>query len=203
MAIIDKYIGKTIGQYKILDKCNNKSIDGHSLYNAECLKCGYIKYDSRIVWLKEENKNCLHYDWNINWYSSRLHRIFNDMKARCYNENEKSYVFYGVKGIKICEEWLNNPQNFNDWSINNGYENNLTIDRIDSDKNYCPENCRWITAEINSKYKSTTNMIEVNGIINSGRGWSNKLGFGPNYMNTYIRKNGYEKCVDLIQSLLR
>ena len=67
------------------------------------------------------------------------------MKQRCYNKNKDNYKWYGGRGISVCDEWLNNFMSFYDWSINNGYKDGLKIDRIDVNKNYCPENCRFIT----------------------------------------------------------
>lgn len=87
-------------------------------------------------------------------YKSRLYRIYANMKYRCYNSNCDAYVNYGEKGICLCEDWLgdNGFMNFYNWSMNNGYADNLTIDRIDENGNYCPENCRWITLSENVAY---------------------------------------------------
>lgn len=124
------------------------------------------------------------------------------MMFRCYDTTYKSYRFYGALGITVCDEWLYNPESFETWSMENGYEDTLSIDRIDSSKCYSPDNCRWITRNENSKWKKSTRYIEVDGEINSGRGWSTKLGYGPNYINTYIRKHGIEEAKSLIRNKL-
>lgn len=79
---------------------------------------------------------------------TRLYRIFAGMKQRCNNPTRKDYIFYGSKGIKISHEW-EDFISFEKWSLANGYTDQLTIDRIDSDKDYCPENCQWITLSEN------------------------------------------------------
>ena len=73
------------------------------------------------------------------------------MKIRCYNPKRKEYKTYGGKGIIICDEWLESFDNFAIWALNNGYELGLTIDRIDSDGNYEPSNCRWLSRSENSR----------------------------------------------------
>lgn len=82
----------------------------------------------------------------------RMYRIYHHMRDRCYNEKNDAYRNYGGKGIKVCDEWFNDFKVFKEWSINNGYDNNLTIDRIDSDDDYKPSNCRWVTKSLNTTY---------------------------------------------------
>jgi len=79
----------------------------------------------------------------------RLYRIWHGMKQRCFNRNSDKWNNYGKQGITICQEWLV-FDNFYNWSIEHGYKDNLTIDRIDSNGNYEPSNCQWITREENS-----------------------------------------------------
>lgn len=78
---------------------------------------------------------------------SRLYRIYTGMKTRCYNHNAPEFKYYGARGIELCQEWANSFETFFDWAISNGYSDNLSIDRIDNDKGYCPKNCRWTTAK--------------------------------------------------------
>lgn len=100
---------------------------------------------------------------------TRLYAIFSGMKSRCYNPNDAHYRWYGAKGITICDKWMgeNGLQNFFDWSLSHGYNEDLTIDRKDSDKGYSPDNCQWITRSENTSRASSKPY--------SGKGISNKL----------------------------
>ena len=91
---------------------------------------------------------------------TRIYNIWNGMKIRCYDKNNHNYSKYGQKGIKVCDEWKNNFISFYGWSINNGYTDNLTLDRIDTKGNYTPENCRWTTQKIQQNNRSNNKIIE-------------------------------------------
>lgn len=92
----------------------------------------------------------------------RLRRIWWGMKTRCYNKNDREYKYYGQRGIVISDEW-HIFENFKNWSLNNGYDNNLTIDRIDVNGNYCPENCRWADIFTQNNNKRTNIILEYKG----------------------------------------
>lgn len=205
---MDKYVGTDIGIYHIESVCDNRDTDGHKLYHAKCKYCEY-ENDMRLSTIKHATM-CKHQDRAGNllefkpyWNYPRLRSIFGSMKDRCFNENNKDYYWYGGKGISIYQEWLNNPKLFEEWAINNGYSDNLTIDRIDSDGDYTPDNCRWISQKENTRRAGKVNWIDVDNIVLTGRQWAQKLQIGINTINSIIRKYGLDKTKELIAAMLK
>lgn len=94
--------------------------------------------------------------------NTRLFRIWCEMKHRCYLKSDTNYFKYGARGIKVCEEWKNDFVNFYNWSINNGYKEDLTIDRIDNEEGYFPENCRWATYAQQNKNRNLKRKKDFN-----------------------------------------
>lgn len=185
-------IGPNFGLYEILYECPTRAKDGHRLYHVRCSQCGW-ESDVLLSQVRKA-RTCCHRGvdgkykhYQTRWRNKRIGDIFNGMKARCYNRFCKSYPKYGGKGIQISEEWLDNPNLFEEWSLHNGYSDGLTIDRIDSTSDYSAENCRWVSALSNSRYKSTTNTYEVDGEAHTGREWSSICQLGPNTINTIAR----------------
>lgn len=95
------------------------------------------------------------------------------MLQRCYNQNNPRYKNYGARGIKVCNEWKNDKNTFIEWSLNNGWERGLTIDRIDNNSDYCPENCRWITNDEQQNNKSNNVLLTAFGETKSLMKWKN------------------------------
>ena len=102
----------------------------------------------------------------------RLITIRHSMYCRCFYPATHGYERYGGRGIKICEEWINNPNSFYDWAINNGYKKGLTLDRIDVNGNYEPSNCRWVTKEIQDNNKRTNRKITYKGETKTLSQWA-------------------------------
>ncbi len=92
-----------------------------------------------------------------------LYNTWKNIKKRCNYINTSEYENYGGRGISVCEEWSNNFQSFYNWAINNGWSKELTIDRIDTNGNYCPENCRWANVETQMNNMTKNHYIEYNG----------------------------------------
>jgi len=92
-------------------------------------------------------------------HKSKLYQCWANMKTRCLNPKGRNYRRYGERGINVCKEWFRYPA-FREWALDNGYSDNLTIDRIDNDAGYFPENCRWVTVKFNNRNRSTMMLSE-------------------------------------------
>ena len=101
------------------------------------------------------------------------------MKTRCHNEESKNYDGYGAKGISVCDKWRNSYTEFKEWALKNGYEKDLTIDRIDYKGDYEPNNCRWVNVDVQANNKSNNLLIEIDGVIKNITEWSNHFGLNP------------------------
>jgi len=114
----------------------------------------------------------------------RLYRTWTDIKRRCYNKNEQAYKNYGGRGIAVCDEWKNDYVTFKTWALENGYKDNLSIDRIDNDGNYEPDNCKWSTRKEQARNTRSNKMITYGGETHCLTDWAEKLG-----MNFYTLQN--------------
>lgn len=104
-----------------------------------------------------------------------LWHCYTNMKTRCYNEKYSLYHRYGGRGIKVCDEWLNSFEKFREWAFENGWSKDLTLDRIDNDGNYEPNNCKWSTIQEQSNNRHTNRILTLNGVSDTMANWSRKL----------------------------
>lgn len=148
-----KYIGQTINGFIVLGCFNKRGRNGHydAYFSVKCIKCGLEQTRARTNLLKgEASCPCSYKQKRHNAKGAsgtRLYRIYRMMIDRCNNPRSTAYKYYGARGIKICPDWLSDYSKFRSWALENGYSDNLSIDRINNDGNYEPENCRWATAK--------------------------------------------------------
>lgn len=128
---------------------------------------------------------------------SRLYRIWNSMKQRCSNPNNIGFRLYGGRGITVSDEWKNSFQSFYDWAMANGYADNLTIERIDNDGNYCPKNCRWATYAEQQNNTSYNRLYTYKGETLNIMQWAKKACISPNMLyKRLLRGWDFEKALN-------
>lgn len=143
---------------------NEKPVQGHSLINGKSKSCGCLH--SEIM------QDVGHNNKSHGLSDTRLYRIYNHIINRCYNKNDNRYDNYGGRNIRVCEDWLSSFEKFADWAVSNGYDDELSIDRIDVNLNYCPENCRWTDKYTQANNKTNTKVYTFNGETHSIAEWS-------------------------------
>lgn len=164
-----------LGVYKCF--CGNIFTTRVSRINSGDTKsCGcYKKIIAKQTQLKNFSKH--------NMTNSKIYGVWEGMKQRCLNDKSTHYSYYGGRGITICDEWVNNSSSFLIWAMNNGYQEGLSIDRINSDGNYEPSNCRWATR---------TTQVE-----NTRQLWKhNKSGYRNVYWHKAAKKWDVNFCIN-------
>lgn len=170
-----KYLGKS----RWLCKCDCGNLTevarGH-LKTGHTKSCGCLQRDPTT------KKHYVTHDKS----NTRLYTTYQGMKARCYRKSHKHYKDYGGRGITICDAWLNDFMSFYNWAIDNGYREGLTIDRIDNNKGYSPDNCRFITHQEQQNNRRNNVYITYNSETKSINDWATEL--NVNVMTLYTRR---------------
>lgn len=124
-------------------------------------------------------------------FTSRLYGIWRDMRYRCNSPRAFNYRNYGGRGIKICDEW-SIYSNFEAWSNSNGYSKDLSIDSVDNDGDYSPQNCRWATPRQQSRNRRNTQYLTVHGIEKPLSEWAEIYGINYSALKERIYKHGWD-----------
>lgn len=159
--------------------CGNKTIvySGH-LKNGHTKSCGCWSVEALISRSTTHGKT-----------RTRLYKIYHHMNERCYSPKAINYKNYGARGIKICDEWKNDFTAFYNWAIANGYDDKLSIDRIDNDGNYEPNNCRWVTRKKQCNNRRSNRLIECNGKIQTLQEWADETNINSNTITLRLKRN--------------
>lgn len=130
---------------------------------------------------------------------TRLYWIWQGMKGRCYNPNDARYDRYGGRGLTVCDEWKNDYIAFHNWALANGYTDDLTIDRIDNDKGYSPDNCRWATIKEQCNNRSTNINITIGNSTRNLTEWCEIFGLDYKKVNARYHRGSAVTLDDLFR----
>lgn len=135
-------------------------------------------------------------------FGTKIYKVWESMKQRCYNPKCKAYSNYGARGITVCEEW-HKFICFYEWSKASGYDEKLTIDRIDNNGNYHPSNCKWSTPKEQNNNSRSNNIVEYNGVRKNLTQWSELLGIHRDTLYSRIFERGWDIEKSLTMPLRR
>ena len=156
--------------------------------NGETISCG--------CYHSEHNHE---YGFKHGMSNTRIYTIWSGMIQRCCNPNAKNYPRYGGRGITICEEWKE-FKNFYDWSKISGYTDNLTIERLDNNGNYCPENCTWITKQKQMRNTRRNHYIKYNDEELTLTEWARKFDMNVETLRYQVNHNNFKSFVSYYKS---
>ena len=164
IGLSDKMSGRKSYWYCKCDCGNEIEVRSDNLTTGNTLSCGCLKKAQDRVNLTKFHRHKESH--------TKLHDTWLGIKQRCLNPNNKSYINYGGRGITVCKEWSESYENFRDWSLNNGYADNLSIDRIDVNGNYEPSNCRWANAKQQANNRRSNLEITYNSETKTLMQWA-------------------------------
>lgn len=130
---------------------------------------------------------------------TRLYRIWKQMRIRCNCVTNPTYKYYGARGITICDDW-NDFAVFREWALAHGYTDELSIDRIDNDGPYCPENCRWVSMAEQTRNTRNCKRYEHDGVTLTHNEWARRLGIDPASLTKRIKCHGLEYALSAPKS---
>lgn len=206
MQRVKDLTGQRFGRWTVLELAERRrSGKTMTLYWKCRCDCGTVKIirGGNLKTGNTKSCGCINAERNFTNYivhgqkGTRLYRIWNGIKNRCTNANDESYKRYGARGISICDEWANDFMAFHDWAIENGYSDNLSIDRIDNNGNYEPSNCRWADNKTQCRNRSSNHLVTYSGKTQTIAEWESELGFKKDILTTRLSHGwSVEKAIE-------
>jgi hypothetical protein len=161
--------------------CGNITISrSDQLKNGQTKSCGCLKKETDKINFSKRN---FHYKSH-----TRIHKIWLGMKDRCFNSKTPAYKWYGLKGVIVCEEWKNDFMQFYNWAMANGYNDTLTIDRIDTNGNYEPNNCSWTTMIEQANNTTRNHFLTYNNETHTIMEWVRKTGLSRSAIRGRLKR---------------
>ena len=188
--------GKRFGKLTVVSEHPERDRHGAIMWLCKC-DCGNTKIINGNSLRRGTSTTCGCSTKKHGMRNTRLYRIFDGMWKRCYNPKHPWYKRYGGRGITICDEWLKDRSTFFAWALANGYRDELTIDRIDTDGNYEPDNCRWVDQRTQINNRNNTPVVEINGERKTISEWARIA--GVSYQTMYRRCQRGEKGTGLLR----
>lgn len=189
--------GKKFGILTVIEQAG-KSPKGNYMWLCQC-ECGNQKVinSSNLLYGHTKSCGCLRITSNTKHgcCNDRLYKIYYEIIDRCFNSNNKCYSSYGGRGIIMCDEWKNDYLKFEKWSIENGYKQGLSIDRIDNDKGYNPDNCRGTNNKVQARNRRNNVFITCNNETCCISEWAEKLNLSRNTVYTWYKKGIAEQKI--------
>lgn len=198
MSKLHDLSGQRFGRLTVFERAENKgkqtawlckcdcgkivAVMGWNLRTGNTKSCGCWR-DEKVPQVNKE-LNTRHGESH-----TKLHKAWCNMRYRCFNAKCKFYDIYGGRGITICDEW-SNYEAFRDWSLANGFAEGLSLDRIDVNGDYCPENCRWVSEKVQQNNKRDNNYLTFNGATHTIQEWADITGIGWSTIKERL-KNGW------------
>lgn len=182
------HAGQIFGHWLVLMP---KTTNMRSGWLCRCLKCGTEKVIDTGNLVSGKSTQCRKCGSNtIHGQSgTRLYGIYHHIISRCYTKTCDCYADYGGRGISVCDEWRNNFAKFSQWALENGYNDSLTIDRIDVNKGYSPDNCRWVTnTEQQRSHKRTLVELTLHGVTKCLSEWSRTTGMSSSAIKARLAR---------------
>lgn len=179
--------------WKCLCKCGNYKIArSDSLQCGAITSCGCLKAEQDRINLIKNHSHKMS--------GTRLYNEWQRMKGRCLNKNNPDYMDYGGRGITICEEWKKDFSKFKEWAMENGYSDKLSIDRIDNNKGYSPDNCRWADDKTQANNRRSNIKVTIGTETKSLKQWCEMYGLDYSHIHYLVKKNPNMPIDELILS---
>lgn len=183
-------VGEKFGKLTVIERVDTPH--GHVRWRCKC-DCGKecVVYGSSLKSGNTTSCGCYKAENARRLYSTvrqndkQLYAIWNGIKQRCLNKNNRDYHNYGGRGIEICDEWANKYEAFYYWAIRSGYKTGLQIDRINNNGNYCESNCRFVNRKTQANNKRNNILYTIDGTTKSLAQWCNE--YNQNYYMVYQR----------------